>query len=370
MTDGPNYSAKDLASGIADSARVWITENSAYFDPLQFASEGERLLREKAFAEVGIYLMYASIYDRVVEDKLSDIVFRVTNTEAYYSKLSEDPEDIVYFSHPMVAAHMHDELGDPARRTLDRTLRGVDPSILEFYIYELDLYNICQLYGWESLSLEPTEILDTSSLDTDLSSVSATIMDGYEITHLPMYIHNFGANRQRPIESYTELPFKRLTEGLILRFIAEDETDLVIELALGGVLDGTISDNVLYLVLNWAAKFVQDLGYVPTRHGNDFSLLPGPAREEIDDWEPEFEEFARNYHTVLMSAFLGIVTQNYLNENTVQKPDRDEINELVNLGRCLALSSRSDSEAVREAKSSLDESIDATEHRELYRLLQ
>jgi hypothetical protein len=99
-----------------------------------------------------------------------------------------------------------------------------------------------------------------------------------------------------------------LLRGLVLRYMAEDNCDIVLELVYAGVLQRQISRQMVQLVLSWVLEKVENYGYVPgpdtdkTAQMKLFEVAKGSSTRGRDDdqqnYESEREEvWEKSFHT-------------------------------------------------------------------------
>jgi hypothetical protein len=119
----------------------------------------------------------------------------------------------------------------------------------------------------------------------------ASLTEAYAFTHHLLFLHNFGVAVPPFPVADVELDNTDVLEGLLLRFLAEGNTDIVAELVLVGIYAGQIGADLCALATSWLLQFVDPAGFVRG---------PG-ASAGIEDGS---RTWAESYHTTLVVGTL------------------------------------------------------------------
>ncbi|HMJ76932.1 MAG TPA: hypothetical protein VK507_13225 [Iamia sp.] len=261
------------------------------FDIFEWVDTDDRFLRRKAFAEFALYLSIAQVDGLPpLLDPLAQLTTSVCNSVRFRQLLLRHQKEFLLFSSPLMFCTYAGTLEGETREVVDRVLGGRQVWSLERAPNRMmDMWNFCQAYGHPQATLVPEEII-RFGVPGFIDPLGSNLRDAYAYTHHFLFYYNFGI--PDPAFSLPPLPVSvgRSTDALILRYISENNCDIVAELVLIGLLHGEIDPEVQAVAVGWLLAKVDQHGFVP-----------GPGIEEGDitstDWR-------NHYHTVLVSAAL------------------------------------------------------------------
>jgi hypothetical protein len=278
----------------------WLLDNLDRFDPFAWSASEERELRRKAFTEFALNLYVArgvgAGYDSSAPH---DLVVDRVNDRRYRHLLRRSPRDLLKYSYPVTYARASDDLDGATVDAVDAVLDGRTVWSVERVPYrQMDLWHFCRLYGYDDHSLDRETLLALGSLAHPPNVANASLGDLYAVTHNVYYHHNFGVDHPAFPDGVAPYDLEPVVVGGLLRFVAADNPDIVLELLLTGVLQRQVPPALVRLVLAWVRE-----------RGARAGRLPGPDEEpvempsgELESWEPEDREWARHYHTNLVGA--------------------------------------------------------------------
>jgi hypothetical protein len=270
----------------------WLSDRVDEFDPLLWTSTDDRDFRRKAFSELSLYLHVRGISGLPRSAiPLQELIDERVNDPRYYTLLFRYPERFLAFAYPFAYAESSGTLRRDAASAVERTL--TDPyiwSVEKVPHRVMDLWCFCLMYGYE-IELNTDDILRMSCLHYPLDPSTATPMDVYALTHNLLFYHNFGVEDAAFPGEPTVYDIEELLTGLLLRFILEDDTDIVAELLAVGVLERKLAPTIVRAALGWLRDKMSDRAYIP-----------GPQREDSGMDAEGLTEWEANYHTNIATA--------------------------------------------------------------------
>lgn len=307
---------REKAEWLKNFTDEWIEDNIQYFDLFNWECPNEKFYRNKAFNEGGVYLLTGlrnGEYDIV--PKLKDLIIERVNEKRFGQILLRNPSDFHYYAYPPLYASYVDSLG----RDVEIKLRQVAQQG-EFWAKErlphryLELCYLSRIFGIHD-DYEGNTILRYSLLNNQPNIIYSDCPDAYCLTHDVMLANN-------NLLYYNEVEFDttlgkpasydvtNVIRGLILRFIAEDNPDITLELVLSGILQRQISKEMVRFVLSWIIDKTNDTDYVP---GPSKESMPAPvfsqdaSKEEDPPWKYDYKDeqdeiWANNYHTNIVAG--------------------------------------------------------------------
>lgn len=308
----------ERALELEQSANDFINGNARFFDPLNWEGRQDRYWRRKAFDEAGIYMFQAADTGR--DDNLpalQELIIERVNDRRYKQLMLRSQNDFHLFVYPMLYADKVDRLDGSATMTLNQIAEGG-----EFWSGEqvpFRLLEFCLLSRIIGVPHEYDEeaILDYSAVNKQPGIIRSDFMDAYALTHdIMFYSNNYGDGtlRKAPYDLTTVL------RGLILRYMAEDNCDLTLELLYAGILQRQISRQMVRLVLSWVLEKTNTAGYVPGPDADAMEALVSPklkgSQANTDKlsapWDFEHEStrekrWAKNYHTNVVAGMTARV---------------------------------------------------------------
>jgi hypothetical protein len=317
---------------------TWLEANADRFDP--FPDAGADLstvsVRRKAFSELAI-LLY--VRDRLGEERtvprLRSLYVKRVNDPRYVELLRRHPERVLLYASALSTAHAGGLLHDDAHTALAAALD--EPLVWNTErtpFRELDLWHVCQLSDQTKPAFDVNACVGRGCLGTPFDVVTASSSDVYALTHTVFYYYNFGVAcpgfPTAPIPVAFDL--ERTISGLILRSVAKNDADLVLELLLAGTVSGQLCPEVRDVALRWVVASSTE-GYVPGPSGTT-------CENASKDGDEEFRRWARHYHTNLVAAMTATVMRHA--ERTAPETVRSEqrvgaiaTDELLALGELL-----------------------------------
>lgn len=316
----------ELLADLKREADDWIAEHSDQYDPFQWSDLEKRAVRRKAICEASVYLHVAESMDDLATPDLKDLVVDRVNDPRYYHLLARKPQEIHKFGYPVAYVARHADLVDDAGEMMQRSLRRPSVTGLERKPFRvLDIWHLCRMYGFEDHHVDFQSVLETSCGRGFVSPIESSRENTYELTHVILYAHNFGSGDDRFPTDPLDYQYSESQEGLLLRYLADDDCDLVSELLLCGALENALPPGLVEFALGWLADRIDDSGYVP---GPEGSGLPVGAKKDapelqdlnLGDWDDESETWGRNYHPTMVVGMMTRVLADRWDD--IDRPDR------------------------------------------------
>lgn len=325
-TDKSESGKRDAAlDDIEPQLHSWLDANSDRFDSFTLRTDEKTEYYRKAFCEAGLYLyVLDSIGDRPAESAvptMRETILEQVNDPKFSALVRREPRHFLMYAYPVVYTEKVDELtpanADAIRDVLgDRTVWGFERTPHRM----LDMWFFCHLYGREC-DFDFESIVELSCLTHPPDPVTATIQDAYALTHNLLYYRKFGIEAP---STPTRFDLDDVILGLLLRFLYEDNADIVLELLIGGVFEESLSPAVVNTIVDWMDTKVHPTGFVP---GPDQSSSDGTSDPAVQEWE-------QNYHTTLVAGMAVLIVRNHWrSENSRTEP----ISDLLKLGEIISL---------------------------------
>ena len=290
-----------LASALVELTDSWLNERAEQFDPFRWSTTDERYARRKSFAEAAIYLYVTAAHGEPdAAPKLREIMLDRVSQPEYAELVRRYPRHFLLFSSPIVYASSQGELTPGLSAAVDEVLSGKTIWATERPPHRMmDLWNFCAASGKESKFESVDELLKLGAGALELDPVESNLRDAYALTHNLLFLYNFGVATDGiptgPIEAHSigdnlEASITPLT----LRFLAEDNLDVALELVMVGALQRRLPRGLASLVTGRTLAEAK-------RHGG----IPGPKQDEshrLDVDDEKFQSWYADYHTTLVAA--------------------------------------------------------------------
>lgn len=285
------------------SATQWILDKLDNFDPLIWTEKKAAYTRRKAFAELAIY---AYVQGEALAPEIAAFVTRIANDADYHRLLRRNPRQLLLYSAPLAFVIDRGEASRATVETLDAVLKCPQVMGVERSAHRLmDLWQFLTLVNRRPDSLDARAILATSALAHPPTPFDCTLSEAYALTHDVLFLRNFGVAASQFAEAPDMKMDPESTALTIARFMAEENSDIVLELAMCLGLSGQLNGADAQMVLDW----------IVARNG-DRAFLAGPSFDP--DAEMAYsgldQEWVANYHTTLvgLSMFALVTRQGWL----------------------------------------------------------
>lgn len=297
-TDDP---PETVVRRVADTAHRWVRDRVGAFDPTRTDPLEAVPARQKALAE----LAHATRVRRrhaAVDDRIVDRVVRSANDPAVWGRLDRAPRRVTDVGVPLAVAHARDALDEAPLSSLTRALESDAAWHVERDPFaQLELAWLAAIVPTVDGRTSPQTLATRSSLAQPPDPILATDMEAYKFTHAVFFATDYGRLGPGFAVPATDGDLAVTVAGLLVRSLARDQWDLVVELVAAGSLVGALPTELYALA-------VDRLGEVCAE-----THLPGPdpsdgdgsvSHGDFSDADPTHREWAENYHTNLAAAML------------------------------------------------------------------
>ncbi|ERH13596.1 MAG: hypothetical protein J07HB67_02637 [halophilic archaeon J07HB67] len=291
----------------------WLTASKTLFDPLNWTDTDAIECRRKAFSELSLYTYVADHYSPESLEELSAFVRERTTDPAYVNLLRRDPTQLLRYAPALTSVHRITGGDETLREAVTEAVRH--PTILGTEWAEnrqLDVSRLAALVDSEP-PFDPEMALNRSAVADEATLVTGAEKDAYAFTHVVLFCTDF-ATEQVPLGDLSEYELQTTIDGYICRFLAEGHTDLVAELAMCGVITGSVTPAVLDWATEWLYEETLAVGHTPGPKSTvAIPTLSGATPDDTDPEEIEPEEmdlpgeWVEDYHTSLVTGMLGRV---------------------------------------------------------------
>lgn len=300
----------DESRALARRVTSWQDDHADEYDPFVWADKEKRRIRRKAFAESAVYLHLLSDLGKLDwAPTLTDLLVEGVNDRNYYELLPREPELVLKYGYPFLFVYAVDELGAEAQAVLDRTLDGRTPWARERVPHrQLDLYYFLQHLDYDTAALDAETIIEYSNANFQPDPVEATVRQMYSLTHNVMYYTNFGVESEKFPDTVVPYDLETTLTGLLLRMMAENDTDAVVELLLCGTLQRQMAPSLVRFALSWVREVSKGHDTVP---GPGLQGMGASKRDRVDpelgsgslgEWDDDTEEWVQHYHTAVAAG--------------------------------------------------------------------
>lgn len=285
---------------IEDISVKWLEENSERFDPLpdQGYDLSDLSLRRKSFSELATLLYVVNdLKQENILPRLEKLFCARVLDPRYTELLRRNPNEILLYAPALAVASTQRLLDESTSEALAVALaEPVVQNTERTPFRALDLWHVRQLADQPDSTVTIEELIKTGCLGTPFDIVTATSSHIYALTHSIFYYYNFGIRHpdfpKSPVPTAFDLG--TVLSGLLLRSIAEDDTDLSLELLLAGTLSDRLPSELIILTLDWILK--QTNGeYIPGPSGSVSEKVTSGKDANSKEW-------AQHYHTNLVAV--------------------------------------------------------------------
>lgn len=258
--------ADELASLVDD----WLSDYTEYVDPFNWESTDKQFVRKKAFAELSSYLLNAhGVGGTRPLPEIHDLIVNRVNDRRFVDLTARSPRELHHFSFPFIYAGYFDALEGRTESRLESIIQEgafLDAERVQYRQLEYNFIGNCfsRILGYSWEPYDTATALENSVLNHQPNVARCLLPDAYCLTHDVFFYNNYNGifPDQFPDEP-APYDISDLLRGLILRYIAEDNCDIVLELLFAGVLQRQISRQMAQFVLSWVFEKVEERGYVP-----------------------------------------------------------------------------------------------------------
>lgn len=303
----------------------WLVKNTKYLDLFKWDDLNERYWRRKAFCEIGGFLLSAKGFDdRDSYSSLENVIIKRVNDQRFADQILRSPQKLHFFAFPTLYTKYVDKLGAETETAFKQAV-----DLGNFMKFEWPAYRwvefwfianiMSQLFDEPQREYDIKSILEYSLLNHQPDIIRSGLPHAYCLTHDVMFYNNFVGVCDKPFpEDPAPYDITDLLPGLILRYMAADDCDIVLELVMIGVLQRQISKEMVQFVISWVMEKIDEYGYVPSPEHKTRMVTDPLSRKALDletddkKWEYKNEQeetWAENYHTTLVAGHTARVIE-------------------------------------------------------------
>lgn len=333
----------DTTTRLYDATVSYLEDTRDHFEPLPTESPLQKNVRRKAFGELTMFVHVATVLDgQTVPSSLTSLATDRANDEAYFGQLARKPTRARLYGPPLAYAYARGELDDRPLEILRDTLERGDVWAQERRPSDaLDLVHVAQLADGR-VAVDAEAAMETAAQRHGLHPVTADLEGVYRLTHEVLFWERVGLSNREPLGASFPTTADDHLRGLLLRFLAEDNLDIALELLLVGVFRGAVSPSTVRLLLEAAATQAADGDGSIRGPDLDDSADIGPGETDETDDEtlpPAVAAWKRDYHTTIVGGMTGVVVADQwesFRETTTYDTHDCGLDELAELGEALA----------------------------------
>lgn len=306
----------DRANELATTVDDWFAGFIKYVDPFNWDEIKTEAFRKKGFLELSGYLLNAhGVTGDNPLPEIHDVIVNRVNDRQFPHLMLRSPRELHHFALPFIYAYAVDEFETKTARRLEKCIEADA-------FWEVERVPYRQIESWflskcfsEMVASGPQiydveTALENSLLNHKPHVIRSTLSDAYCLTHdVFFYDNHLGIFPELFPEDPAPYDISDELFGLILRYMAENNCDIVLELVISGVLQRQISRGMVQFVLSWILEKVEKHGHVPGPETNKTVLmdLPEPGEgyvdqnvdETSDRWDYDNEQervWGENFH--------------------------------------------------------------------------
>lgn len=321
------------ATELSDAVLEWNVDHLDEYDPLTWLDKEKRHVRRKGFRELSLFVQVTSGLHEQHESiaPLAEHVVETVNDRRYFELLARQPEAALKFGYPFVVPADRDELSPDAAATLRRAMAKDAPWAVDRLPFtRLNNYHFLHQIGYGTRHLDPEDILAASNARTAPNFVQVDRKQVYALTHNVFFYTNFGTEATGYPDTRVPTDLSTALTGLILRFLADDDTDAVSELLLTGIIQLQLDPDFVRVIFSWLRSVANERDVVPGSGVRDATASPDQQvrspdldADTLGDWSEESQEWFHDYHTVLASGLCFGILERDWDDLREHAPDRD-----------------------------------------------
>lgn len=327
----PETDIPEKAGDLEEIASNWLDDNAEFFAIFDWNGMKEKYWKKKSFNEAGIYLINALNHGEVDHTaNLKEQIIDRVNDERYAQLILRHQNDFHHFAYPALFTTYVDGRDRNLKATMEKVVEGGEFWSSERLPYRLlEFCYLSQIFG-VNYEHDETTIVKHSLLNHQPNIVKSNYLDAYCLTHDVMFTNydKLFYNKYHGSDGYESLVISNqynitgVLQGLILRYMAEDNLDITLELLLCGILQRQISRELVRLVLSWTMEKVKTTGYIPGPPEESMYLVSSPKLKGVkgaSPWDYEYENeqeaiWAKSYHTNMVAGMTARALKEDWNE--------------------------------------------------------
>lgn len=293
-------------------ADEWINEHVEFFDPNTAESQSEYEVRLKAFSELAVYLLLRDrlpVTPATDDGEIRQLVLDRVSDRRYHHAIRRHPGDVRQYGYPVVFALLASDRRVPsARQALRDTLEREHVWTKERQPYaQLDIWHMAKLLDIKP-KREIESLLRASSLNGSIHPLWAELSDVYPLTHDIMFARGFGLPGFDFPAEVLSYDVENAHTCLILRFLAEDLYDPVLELLLTGALQRQVPPDLVGVCLSRVLDAAEAAGRVPddSAERKRVDTISQTNAEALADRGERAVNWGTQYHVNLVAGFLSL----------------------------------------------------------------
>lgn len=313
----------DAAEGAGPESRVparafaWLAEHRDRFIPTSSGSTASEIFARKAFVELALFVGLSARAQTSVPaaayGELLNCVTSVASRASYKELAARDRRAFLLYA-PTCGALRLAGCDDPEFRwTVEAIAGGRCAAAFEHLPFRhLDLLHTLDTAGIEHTLPRAEDVLPFTTLLADPSTIEIRESDAYAITHTVFYASDFGTKNPTWPASCNSARVVALLDALLMLYRVRGNSDLVAELICSHACLGV--HGTRGLASAW--EYLSDLQYPDGR-------VPGPpgiVAPEDAGGETDSQEWQSSYHTTLVVALAGVLTQEAGGPGAVEPP--------------------------------------------------
>ncbi|WP_132059114.1 DUF6895 family protein [Halorussus amylolyticus] len=295
-----------ITEQLSVSADDWLNSHLSNFDPLVFESGAMKQIRRKAFIEMAMMVYIDErLGDQNRHKGFRDLLVERANERHYYELLLRNPSKLRFHGPALVYAHALNELQQPATRALESAMGRDSAWAVERKPCALiDVSHLCKLAGRPDIAPKMRAVIEFGAQCNPPGIIESELKTVYALTHDVLFWHHFGFEHPEYPSETTPGNADDRYRGLVLRYLAEENYDIVLELVLCGVLQRALSPTTVRVVLKIVLDSTEEAGYVPGPDMDESGLISAGVDEisEAEISDTAETEWRKNYHTNLVAT--------------------------------------------------------------------
>lgn len=276
----------------------WVDRNLSCFQPLVADCPKGTDYRRKAFGEAGLYIYVAAQYEAFGSPTaLVESYWQTISCNDYLDLARRNLSTYGLYAFPVAVAKSLGKSTEKLDAYFEDTYLSTHLRSIELPPFRLmDNLFFAKMYGLSEMPYSVEEVNKLTNMNRLPDPIQCDEAQAYALTHNIFYLTGMKVNHDflglEPTYGHLQL---QALEALFVRYMANNNLDLALELLMCLILTG--------LCKRWHLQYALDL---VDKNLIDHTIVPGPGEpegfEKLSETSDEFQTWVKHYHTMLVAG--------------------------------------------------------------------
>lgn len=311
---------------------IWLDDNKEFYLPTVIDTPKAIEYRRKAFGEFCLYAYVAEQYDSFTRPaKLTQLFFTEVNSDAFLALAKRNTTTYGYYTFPIAVAKKMGKCRPELLSYFEEIFASSHLRSMEIPPFRLlDNLFTSHVYGLKTTPYDTEEVYKLINLHRLPDPIMADYTQAYALTHNVFYLTGLAPNKDvLGLNPDYDLQHLQALEALFLRFLADNNLDLALELLLCLVLTNQCK--------RWHVQYALEQ---VEKHLINNVVVPGPGEpdgfSQLQDQSANFKHWVKHYHTMMVAGITFRLVADNLN-SIWQKQDTGDTFVAFGCGQLLRL---------------------------------